>query len=109
NEALEVDFDAVKWLEQLEAAPVVELSDPLHQEFKEVKRLLEHKYAHQAATHTTSYQSVSEIKRMFEEPHEGQLAKIDISQPRNQNRYSEDKLRRPTFLTETTAPTSVEI
>lgn len=109
NEALEVDFDAVKWLEQLEAAPVLELSDPLHQEFKEVKRLLEHKYAHQAATHTTSYQSVSEIKRMFEEPHEGQLAKIDISQPRNQNRYTEDKLRRPTFLTETTAPTSVEI
>lgn len=109
NEELEIDFDAVKWLDKIEQAPTVELEGHLQQDFKEVKRLLEHRYSHQAATHTTSYQSVSEIKRMFEEPHEGQLVKIDINEPRNQNRYTEDKLKRPAFLTETTAPTSVEI
>lgn len=109
NDQLETAVDAGKWLDELEEAPNVKIDATLQEDFEAVKDLLEHRYAHQAATHTTSYQSVSEIKRLFEEPHEGQLVKIDVNEPRNQNRYTEDHLKRPAFLAETTAPTSVEI
>lgn len=70
---------------------------------------LEYAYQYETATHTTSYQSVSEIKRLFEEPDDGQMVKIDINQPRNRNRYVEDRLPRPKFMAGLTAPTTTEI
>lgn len=71
--------------------------------------LINMKYAHEAATITTSYQSVSEIKRLFEEPNDGQMMKIDVTNPRNPNRYVDDQLERPSFITEVSQPTAAEI
>lgn len=66
-------------------------------------------YSHQAATHTTSYQSVSEIKRLFEDPDEEVLVKLDATTPRGQNRYVQDELERPSFISELTVPTPAEV
>lgn len=66
-------------------------------------------YVHQAATQTTSYQSVSEIKRLFEDPDEENLVKLDVTAPRGQNRYVQDELERPSFISELTVPTPAEI
>ncbi|MCD8505955.1 MAG: hypothetical protein LRY37_02190, partial [Alkalibacterium thalassium] len=53
--------------------------------------------------------SVSEIKRMFEEPDDGQMVKIDVTNPRQSNRYVEDELERPKFLQEVLKPSGAEI
>lgn len=66
-------------------------------------------YTYQAATQTTSYQSVSEIKRLFEDPDENNLVKLDVTTPRGQNRYVQDELERPSFISELTVPTPAEI
>ena len=66
-------------------------------------------YQHQTATQTTSYQSVSEIKRLFEEPQDGRQSIIDIKAPRNQFRYVEDELAKPSFISELTEPGGSEI
>lgn len=85
-------------------------------ENKEIKETVEQaldlinmEYSHQVATQTTSYQSVSEIKRLFEEPDDGQLVKIDVTNPRNQYRYVEDQLDRPSFISEELKPTPAEV
>ncbi|MFL2116037.1 helicase-exonuclease AddAB subunit AddA [Marinilactibacillus psychrotolerans] len=66
-------------------------------------------YTHKVATMTTSYQSVSEIKRLFEEPNDGQMMKIDVTNPRNPNRFVEEQLERPNFISEVLQPTAAEI
>lgn len=66
-------------------------------------------YPHQTATQTTSYQSVSEIKRLFEEPQDGRQSVIDIETPRNQFRYVEEELARPSFVSDLSVPTGAEI
>ena len=71
--------------------------------------LVQLQYAHKAATMTTSYQSVSEIKRMFEEPNDGQLMKIDVTNPKNPYRYVNDQLERPAFIVEVMQPSPAEI
>ncbi|API89544.1 helicase-exonuclease AddAB subunit AddA [Marinilactibacillus sp. 15R] len=71
--------------------------------------LINMSYTHQVATMTTSYQSVSEIKRLFEEPNDGQMMKIDVTNPRKPNRYVEDQLERPSFISEVLKPTAPEI
>nr|WP_208560208.1 helicase-exonuclease AddAB subunit AddA [Marinilactibacillus kalidii] len=86
------------------------------QENKETKEalrqalsLINATYAHQTATKTTSYQSVSEIKRLFEEPNDGQMLKIDVTNPRVPYRYVEEKLDRPLFISEVLQPSPAEI
>lgn len=107
EEHLETDE---KWIEKLEAS----LSNrSVHIEeqamLDEALSLMNYSYRYQKSTHTTSYQSVSEIKRLFEEPEDEQMVKINVNQPRNQNRYLEDKLMRPRFMAEMSAPTKAEI
>lgn len=99
-----------QWIEKLDTA--ISKNEQTKQEYpllNEAIALMDYQYRYESATHTTSYQSVSEIKRLFEEPDDGQMVKIDINQPRNQNRYIEDTLARPNFMAEMTAPTSAEI
>ncbi|WP_414840274.1 helicase-exonuclease AddAB subunit AddA [Carnobacterium sp. TMP28] len=107
QENLETDE---KWIEKLDESVsknrlVVEEQGLL----EEALSLMNYTYRYEKATHTTSYQSVSEIKRLFEEPEDEFMVKIDINQPRNQNRFVEDKLTRPKFMAEMTAPTNAEI
>lgn len=75
----------------------------------EALHLIESNYAHETATLTTSYQSVSEIKRLFEEPNDGQMMKIDVTNPRSSYRYVEEKLERPAFISEVLQPSPAEI
>lgn len=98
------------WYKDLKAG-TIELSDD-----KEVKAavsealdLMNKPYTYQTATQTTSYQSVSEIKRLFEEPDDGQMVKIDVTNPRQASRYVETEWSRPRFISETTKPTPAEI
>src|SRR5699024_6410585 len=49
-------------------------------DFKTAVALMAYTYPHEAATQTTSYQSVSEIKRLFEDPDNAQLLQLDVSQ-----------------------------
>ncbi|MGB6179251.1 helicase-exonuclease AddAB subunit AddA [Carnobacterium sp.] len=98
------------WIEKLDES--VSKNDLVIEEqllLDEALALMDYSYRYEKSTHTTSYQSVSEIKRLFEEPEDELMVKIDVNQPRNQNRYVEDKLRRPRFMAEMTAPTSAEI
>ncbi|WP_034550152.1 helicase-exonuclease AddAB subunit AddA [Carnobacterium funditum] len=107
QEDLEIDE---KWVEKLDASVsknklVIEEQELLD----EAVALMDYSYRYERSTHTTSYQSVSEIKRLFEEPADELMVKIDVNQPRNQNRYVEDKLLRPRFMAEMSAPTNAEI
>lgn len=99
------------WLKKLNEDLEFSLSDKEQLAvIQEAKNFLETSYDYQAATRTTSYQSVSEIKRIFEEPDDdGRMAKIDINEPRNKNRYTQEELGRPSFMTEISAPTAAEI
>ncbi|WP_313469211.1 3'-5' exonuclease, partial [Carnobacterium sp.] len=98
------------WIEKLDTASAAnKLSEQEQASLNEALTLMNYEYRFEKATHTTSYQSVSEIKRLFEEPDDGQMVKIDINQPRNQNRYVEDRLARPKFMAEVTVPTNAEI
>lgn len=99
-----------QWIEKLNTASAAnKLSEQEQASLSEALALMNYDYRFEKATHTTSYQSVSEIKRLFEEPDDGQMVKIDINQPRNQNRYVEDRLARPKFMAEVTVPTNAEI
>lgn len=71
--------------------------------------LMELEYPHQAATMTTSYQSVSEIKRLFEDPSNAQLLQLDFGQSDRVARYVEPDLPRPAFLQEEALPTNAEV
>ncbi|PTQ84507.1 DNA helicase/exodeoxyribonuclease V subunit A [Trichococcus patagoniensis] len=71
--------------------------------------LMEAEYPHQAATTTTSYQSVSEIKRLFEDPDETHMLKLDLADTKRVSRYVEPDFPRPRFMQETVTPTSAEI
>jgi ATP-dependent helicase/nuclease subunit A len=75
----------------------------------EALKIVHFSYPQTQATQTTSYQSVSEIKRLFEEPDDGQMVKIDVTNPTNQHRYVEDEWNRPRFITEKAKPTPAEI
>ncbi|WP_027108457.1 helicase-exonuclease AddAB subunit AddA [Lacticigenium naphthae] len=76
---------------------------------KEANKLLNAGYSYKEATRTTSYQSVSEIKRLFEEPEDGKMLKVDLSNLRSQHRYTEDELPQPRFVREQSVPTSAEV
>src|SRR5699024_9523651 len=98
------------WYEQLKKGKVREEENvKIKEAVTESLKLMNKPYTFQSATLTTSYQSVSEIKRLFEEPDDGQMVKIDITNPRQSNRYVEDELSRPKFISETAKPTPAEI
>ena len=78
-------------------------------DFKTAVALMAYTYPHEAATQTTSYQSVSEIKRLFEDPDNAQLLQLDVSQQSGRGRYVEPSLQRPNFLQEESQPTQAEI
>lgn len=91
-------------------------SEPAHEPkgegddfFPKAIDLMELEYPHQAATRTTSYQSVSEIKRLFEDPSNAQLLQLDYGQSDRVARYVEPSLPRPAFLQEEVQPTNAEI
>lgn len=77
--------------------------------FPKAINLMELEYAHQAATMTTSYQSVSEVKRLFEDPSNAQLLQLDFGQSDRVARYVEPDLPRPSFLQEDVQPSNAEI
>lgn len=100
----------LEWLKQVQSLkPIAIKEEQQSLSMAEVTRLMNYQYTHQNATRTTSYQSVSEIKRLFEEPEDTRMVKIDINEPRNQNRYVQDTLNRPKFLQEVLPPTGAEI
>ncbi|MGX7059283.1 helicase-exonuclease AddAB subunit AddA [Vagococcus humatus] len=74
------------------------------------KRLTYH-YPYQLASQTTSYQSVSEIKRVFEDPDNVDLLSLDLQerQPRGKNRFTEEQLAVPKFLSQKKQVTAAEI
>ncbi|MGP6147516.1 helicase-exonuclease AddAB subunit AddA [Jeotgalibaca sp. A122] len=78
-------------------------------EYKLAKNLMEATYPNQAATYTTSYQSVSEIKRLFEDPDQSQLLQVDFERQNNPGRYVEPDFPRPSFLQQVRQPTNAEI
>ncbi|KAF1296585.1 helicase-exonuclease AddAB subunit AddA [Enterococcus sp. JM4C] len=72
-------------------------------DLQKVAQRLDYRYEYDAATQTTSYQSVSEIKRLFEDPDENQTAKLTWESHEekalNQRfRYTEETLAKPKFL-----------
>ena len=73
------------------------------------KKVMETPYPHQAATETTSYQSVSEIKRLFEDPDNAQLLQLTLEGKTGTGRYVEPSFPRPAFLQEVRQPTSAEV
>ena len=81
----------------------------LAEEMKLAVALMEAKYPYEAATTTTSYQSVSEIKRLFEDPDESHMLKLDLSDTKRVSRYVEPEFPRPRFMQETVMPNSAEI
>lgn len=70
---------------------------------------MNYKYKYTVSTETTNYQSVSEVKQLFDEPDDGKLVKINLSEREQTHRFTEELLNRPKFLQETTAPTPSEI
>lgn len=104
------DIENIKWLEALrEKKFKVELDKKNKEAVQYTIDLANYNYPYDLSTKTTNYQSVSEVKQLFEEPHDGQLSKIEWTDDERQGRYTQDLLRRPKFLEETTAPTPVEI
>lgn len=73
------------------------------------KKIMETPYPHQAATATTSYQSVSEIKRLFEDPDNAHLLQLTLEGKTGTGRYVEPDFPRPAFLQEVRQPTSAEV
>lgn len=94
-----------EWLAKVQAN--IEKETAIITDNQEALDLMSYRYHHEGATRTTSYQSVSEIKRLFEEPEDTRMIKIDVSQPRN--RFVSDRLARPKFMSEVSAPTPTEI
>ncbi|MGM0124168.1 helicase-exonuclease AddAB, AddA subunit [Enterococcus sp. AZ194] len=72
-------------------------------DLQKVAQRLDYMYEYDAATQTTSYQSVSEIKRLFEDPDDSQAAKLtwesQETKALNQKfRYTQENLATPKFL-----------
>lgn len=90
---------------------VVDLSAEEKSLLSEAKGLLDYHYEHDMATKTASYQSVSEIKRVFEDPDRVNLLTLDLSKETAQtvNRFAEDSLAKPNFLTSDKKLTAAEI
>ncbi|GEK90670.1 helicase-exonuclease AddAB subunit AddA [Alkalibacterium kapii] len=98
------------WYPKLKQGTIkVQGDDEIRQAVSEAIMLMNKPYTYQIATQTTSYQSVSEIKRLFEEPDDGQMVKIDVTKPRQVNRYVQDRLSRPSFIQEDLKPTPAEV
>ncbi|GEK89077.1 DNA helicase/exodeoxyribonuclease V, subunit A [Alkalibacterium putridalgicola] len=98
------------WYPKLKEGTIkAQADEEIKQAVEEAVMLMNKPYAYQIATQTTSYQSVSEIKRLFEEPDDGQMVKIDVTKPRQVNRYVEDQLSRPSFIHEDLKPTPAEV
>lgn len=108
-----------KWVNELRNGTFeFELDEETNRAVKQALNRMNKLYPHQGATQTTSFQSVSEIKRLFEEPDDGKMAKLDISDlDRNQgdnrpqtNRYVQDDFEEPLFIVkEQKRPTNAEI
>jgi len=113
------DKDKNDWVSELKDGSIdIELDEEIKEAVSKALTRMNKRYSHYAATQTTSFQSVSEIKRLFEEPDDGRMAKLDISnlgrtQQNNQsqvNRYVQDDFEEPKFITkELKQPTNVEI
>jgi ATP-dependent helicase/nuclease subunit A len=102
--------ESSNWYEDLKQGKMRESDDDsVKAAVSKALTLMAYEYPFELATQTTSYQSVSEIKRMFEEPDDGQMVKIDVTNPRQSNRYVEDELERPKFLQEVLKPSGAEI
>lgn len=102
--------DTSEWYPKLKEGTLkAQADEEIKDAVKSAIELMNKPYAYQIATQTTSYQSVSEIKRLFEEPDDGQMVKIDVTQPRQINRYVEDQLSRPSFIQEDLKPTPAEV
>lgn len=97
------------YLKLKEGKLAVEKNQEVRHAVQEALSLMDMEYKYQIATQTTSYQSVSEIKRLFEEPDDGQMVKIDVTNPRDQRRFVEDELPRPTFMIQELQPTPAEV
>lgn len=87
----------------------LESSQAITNDYKLAKKLMETTYPHEAATATTSYQSVSEIKRLFEDPDNAQLLQLTLEGKTRTGRYVEPDFSRPAFLQEVRQPTSAEV
>ncbi len=102
--------DKDEWYEQLKKGKLKEDADKeVSKAVSDAVAMMNKPYAYQLATQTTSYQSVSEIKRLFEEPQDGQMIKIDVTNPRQSHRYVEDELSRPSFVSEDLKPSPAEV
>lgn len=98
------------WFEQLKEGSLKEPEDAeVISAVEDALKLMTNAYPYQMAAQTTSYQSVSEIKRLFEEPDDGQMVKIDVTNPRQSHRYVEDELARPKFVSDVSKPSGAEI
>lgn len=96
-----------KWINELRNGSFeFELDEETDGAVKQALNRMNKLYPHKTATQTTSFQSVSEIKRLFEEPDDGKMTKLDISDlDRNQgnnrpqtNRYVQDDFEEPLFI-----------
>ncbi len=101
--------DPRSWIDQQQA---VESDSDVN--LRQIKAIMNFRYPHQAATHTTAYQSVSEIKRLFDDPDNVQLGNyslIDSDQLIKPGRYTQPSLATPKFISENgthkPAPTEV--
>jgi ATP-dependent helicase/nuclease subunit A len=106
------EINESEWKDEIEkmANGKVEPHDhSLAEDMRLAVALMEAKYPHQAATTTTSYQSVSEIKRLFEDPDETHMLKLDLADTKRVSRYVEPDFPHPKFMQETVTPTSAEI
>lgn len=102
--------EADDWFEKLKEGNLKEPEDEdIIKAVEDALKLMTDTYAYQLAAQTTSYQSVSEIKRLFEEPDDGQMVKIDVTNPRQSHRYVEDELERPKFISDVAKPSGAEI
>ncbi|MBO0431391.1 helicase-exonuclease AddAB subunit AddA [Enterococcus sp. DIV0660C] len=77
-----------------------------------LRQRLTYVYPYQAATQTTSYQSVSEIKRLFEDPDDSQATKLswEDNQTKAKNhqfRYTQEQLAEPKFLQKGVSATAI--
>ncbi|MCC5895867.1 MAG: helicase-exonuclease AddAB subunit AddA [Alkalibacterium sp.] len=102
--------EAEDWFDKLKEGSITKADDAeVTKAVEEAITLMSESYPYQLAAQTTSYQSVSEIKRLFEEPDDGQMVKIDVTNPRQSHRYVEDELERPKFISDVSQPSGADI
>ncbi|PRY83300.1 helicase-exonuclease AddAB subunit AddA [Alkalibacterium olivapovliticus] len=102
--------EAEDWFESLKDGKLKAPGDAdVVEAVSDALKLMTEAYPYQLASQTTSYQSVSEIKRLFEEPDDGQMVKIDVTNPRLSHRYVEDELDRPKFISDVSKPSGADI